>query len=325
MRISNIAYASLSSSIAMTMLSIAPAAALAQDYPNRPIRLVTTDTGGSVDFVARILSQGLASKLATSLVVDNHGGVETIPADIVAKSKPDGYTLLISSGSMWTAPLMGQAPYNALTDFAPVVATNRSVLLVTVHPTLPVKSVAELIAYCKTKPGEVSYASAGNGAASHLAGELFKYMSGVNIVRIPYKGAGPATNDLISGRVKLSFFSATSVIPHIKSGRLIALAVTSAEPSVLFPSLPTVAASGLPGYESTQMYGVFAPAGTPVAIINRLNRDVLQVLAQPDVKEKFVNVGSETVGGTPQELAIKMKSESERLDKVIKNANIRLE
>ncbi len=310
----------------VSMLVLGAGVVCGQDYPNKPIRLVTNDAvGGSSDLVARIVSQGLAGRLGQQLIVDNRGGGANISGEIVAKARSDGYTLLVSSGALWTGPLMGQAPYNAVRDFSPIVLTNRSVLLLTMHPSVPVNSVSELIAYCKAKPGELSYASSGNGAASHLAGELFKSMAGVDILRVPYKGAGLATVDLLSGRVQLSFFTATSVIPHIKSGRLTALAVTGAEPSVLFPGLPTIAASGVPGYESTQMYGVFAPAGTPASLVSRLNHEIVQVLGQADVKEKFLNVGSETVGSTPQELAATMKSEINRLGKLIRDAGIRSE
>ena len=309
---------------AATLSALVSGAVSGQDYPNKPIRLVTTEVGGAVDFVARILAQGLAGRLGQQLIVENRGGVQSIPADIVAKARNDGYSLLVSSGAMWIGPLMGQAPYNALKDFAPIAMTNRSVLLLTMHPSVPVRSVGELIAHVKARPGELSYASAGTGAASHLAGELFKAMAGVNIVRISYKGSGAATADLLSGRVQMAFFSATSVIPHVKSGKLLALAVTSAEPSVLFPGLPTIAASGVPGYESAQMYGVFAPAGTPSSVIARLNREIVQVIGQADAKEKLLGVGSEPVGSTPQELVFKMKSEIERLGKVIKDAGIAL-
>jgi tripartite-type tricarboxylate transporter receptor subunit TctC len=294
----------------------------AQNYPTKAIRLVTAEAGGAVDFMARILAQGLPAGLGQQVIVDNRGGAQIIPGEIVARAPPDGYTLLASSGALWIGPLMSKAGYDATRDFLPIVMTNRAVLIVSAHPSVPVKSVKDLIALAKAKPGELSYASAGTGAASHLAGELFNSMAGVNILRIPYKGSGAAINDMIGGRVQVSFFSSTTTVPHVKTGKLVALAVTSADPSQLFPALPTVAAS-LPGYEATQMYGMFAPARTPTAVIARLQLETERLLARPEVKDRFVNIGSEVVGAGPAQLGAAMKSEIARLGKVIKEAGIR--
>ncbi len=200
--------------------------------------------------------------------------------------------------------------------------TARSPLILVVHPSLPVSSVKELIALTKASPGEINYASGPVGAANHLAAELFKTLAGVNLVRIGYKGAGPALNDMIGGQVKVMFASTGSVTGHVKSGKLIGLAVTSAEPSALVPGLPTVAASGVPGYVSDAIYGMFAPAKTPVAIINRLHQETVRYLNMPETKERFFNSGVETVGSSPQEFAAVIKSESVRLGKVIKSAGI---
>ncbi|MBI3068912.1 MAG: tripartite tricarboxylate transporter substrate binding protein, partial [Betaproteobacteria bacterium] len=249
------------------------------------------------------------------------GGV--IGAEMAAKSPPDGYTLLVAAGSFWIGPLLRDTPYDPVRDFSPISMVSRAPNVVAVHPSLPVKSVKELIALAKARPGVLNYSSGATGSSSHLSGELFKALAGVNIVRIPYKGTAPALNDLIAGQVHLMFPTASAVAPHLKSGRLRALGVTSAEPSVLFPGLPAVAAMGLSGYEAVSMTGIFAPAGTPATIINRLNREVVRVLNMADVKEKLFRLGVEPVGSSPEELAAKIKYEMTRLGKVIRDAGVR--
>jgi tripartite-type tricarboxylate transporter receptor subunit TctC len=292
-----------------------------QDYPTKPIRFVGIGPGGSVDFVSRLIAQKIAGPLGQQVIIDNRPGL--VAFETVSKAAPDGYTLLVTTNALWILPLMQEVTYDPVKDFSPVGFTNKSPLVVVVHPLLPVKSVKELIALAKARPGELSYASSGAGAASQLGGELFKSMAGVNIVNIPYKGSGLATNDLITGRVPLSFFTATSLLPHIKSGRLRVLAVTSAQPSTQFPEWPTVAASGLPGYEAGSIYGIFAPAKTPETIIRRLNQEIVRVLNTAEVKEKFFSDGSEAAPGSPEQVAAMMKSEIVRMGKVIKDAGIR--
>ncbi len=295
-----------------------------QDYPNKPIRIVTADPGGASDFAARLIAPGLSDSLGEQVVVDNRGGAGgAIAANIVAKAPPDGYTLLYYGSSIWILPLLHKVAFDPLRDFSPVTAAVRSPNVLVVHPSLPIKSVKELIALGKARPGELNYGSGGSGTASHLAPELFKAMAGVNIVRIIYRGAGPALNALLSGELHVMFPAAPAAMPHVKSGRLRALAVSSAQPSALTPDLPTVAASGLPGYEAVSIYGIFAPTGTPATVINRLNQEVVRVLNRTDVKNRFFNMGVEVAATSPEEFAATISSEMARMGKVIKDAGIR--
>jgi len=309
---------------ALTILLPAAALVCAQDYPTKPVRIVTGSVGGGNDQIARQIAQGVSGPLGQPVIVENRpSGV--IPGDMVAKASPDGYTLLVTSAILWIGPLMQKSPYDPVKDFAPItlLATTPNVLVV--HPSLPAKSVGELIAAAKAKQGALNYASAGAGGSTHLAAELFKSMAGVDIVKISYRGAGPAIVDLLGGQVHLMFATAGSVTPHIKSGKVRALAVTSAQPSVLVPGLPTIAASGVPGYVSASPYGMFATAGTPGAIIRRLNKEVVGVISTPEIRERFLNLGVEVVGSSPEQLASTVKSEMARMGKVIKDAGIRLE
>jgi len=302
-------------------------AASGQDYPRKPIRLVTAEPGGGNDFAARLIVQGLGGSLGQPMIVDNRGGAGgIIAADIVAKAQPDGYTLLLYANNIWIIPLLrSNAPFDVIRDFAPITWAAKSPNTVVVHPALPVKSVEDLIAHARARPGELNYGSGGSGSSTHLAVELLKSMAGVNIVRVPFRGNAPALNALFAGEVHLMIATAGTVAPHLKSGRLRALAVTSAQPSPLAPGLPTVAASGLPGYESIQIYGVFAPGRTSSAIVKRLHDEIVRVLGRADVKEKFLAAGVEPVGSTPQQLAATIKSEIVRMSKVIKDAGIREE
>ena len=298
-------------------------AASGQDYPNRPIRMVTTAPGGGNDFAARLIATGMMAGLGQPVIVDNRSST-VVPGDIVSKSPPDGYTILLAASTFTIGPLLiKNSPYDPVKDFAPITLAVSSPNILVVHPSVPANSVKELIALAKAKPGELNYATSGIGSSAHLAAELFKAMAGVNIVHVPYKGAGPASIDLVAGQVQLAFGNTTSVMPHVKSGRLRALAVASVQPSALVPGLPTVASSGLPGFESAAMVGILAPARTPAAVIDRLNREIVRVLNLPDVKEKFANVGMETVGSAPAQLGATMKFEIARLGKVIKDAGIR--
>ena len=309
------------SSLLFVTLLLAASAAWSQDFPNRPVRIVTSEAGGGNDFQARIVAKGLSAALGQQVIVENRpSGV--IPGDIVSKAQPNGYTLLLYNNTLWTGPLMQSTPYDPVKDLAPIAGVASGPNVLVVNTSLPVKSVAELVALAKARPGGLNYASSGTGASNHLAAELFKFMTGVDIVRIGYKGAGQALNDLIAGQVQVMFPTAGAAAPHVKSGRVKGLAVTSAEPSPLMPGLPAVAASGLPGYESIAIYGVFAPARTPRGLIARLNAEILRVLALPDVKALFFNAGMEIMGGSPEQLAVTVKSEMARMDKVIKAAGI---
>ena len=296
----------------------------AQSFPNKPVRFVTSEPGSANDITARLISQGISGPLGQPVIIDNRGGAVT-SGTIVSQAPPDGYTLLIQSSALWSGPLLQTTAYDPVRNFSPITLATRSPGVLVVHPSVAANSVKELIALARAKPGVLNYGSGLTGASNHLAAELFKTMAGVNIMRISYKGGGLIINGLLRGEVQLSFPTAAAVASHVKSGRLRALAVTSAEPSALVPGLPTVAASGLPGYESEVTSGVFAPAKTPEAIVKRLNQEIVRLLNQPDIKQKFFDSGVEIVGSSPEQLAAKIKSDIARLGKVIKDAGIRAE
>jgi len=304
------------------VMVVGSGAANSQDYPNKPVRIVTPPAGAGNDFVARVIAQGLSASLGQQLVVDNRPA--GVVGELVAKAPPDGYTLLAIGSVLWLTPfLQDNVGYDTVKDFAPISVTGTSVNILVVHPSIGVNSVKELIAMARSKPGQLNFATGGTGSSNHLAAELFKSMAGIDLVRIPYKGSGPALNDLVSGQVQIMFPTTAAGLPHVKSGRLRALGVTSLKPSALAPGLPTVAESGVPGYESIVMYALFAPARTPTPIIKRLNSDLAQYLKSPAGTERMFNAGIESVGSTPNELAIAMKSEMTRMGKVIKDARIR--
>jgi tripartite-type tricarboxylate transporter receptor subunit TctC len=303
---------------------LAAGVACAQSYPVRPLRVVTAEPGGGNDFAARTIGQAVAPRLGQAWIVDNRGGAGgAIAAEIVAKAPADGYTLLVYAGNLWTIPLLRDNARYEMKDFAPVTWAARSPNTIVVHPSLPVNSVQDLIALARARPGKLSYGSGGSGASTHVAVELFKSMAKVDILRVPYKGNGPALNALVAGEIQIMFATAGSVAPHVKSGRLRGIAVTSAEPSILAPGLPTVASAGLPGYESISIYGVFAPARTPAVVIRKLNEAIAAALGTPEVRERFLNVGVETVGSTPEQFAAAIRADTARLSKVIREAGIK--
>ena len=302
---------------------IAASAVSAQNFPGRALRIVTAEPGGGNDVMARLLAQGLSSNLGQPVIVENRPS-GPIPRGIVVKAPPDGHTVLFTTGGFWLLPLETEN-LNVFRDFSPVTLANRQPSILVVHPSSPVKSVKELISLAKAKPGDLNYSSGASGSSSHLAAELFKYLADVNIVRIPYKGAGPAVSGLIANQVHLMFATAGSVTPHITARRLTALAVTSAQPSELLPGLPTVASSGVPGYEAVAMFGVFAPAKTPAPIVNRLQQEFARVLQKAEVKEKFSVMGVEVVGSTPEAFVAIIKADMVRMGKVIKAAGIKAE
>ena len=296
----------------------------ADAWPNRPVRIVTSEPGGGSDFIARVVAQGLTQSLGQQVIVDNRAGTVTA-AQIMTRAAPDGYTLLSYNNSLWTLPLLQPMFYDVLRDFIPVTLATRSPNILVIHPSVPVTGVRELVTYAKTNPGALNYASGTVGSTNHLAAELFKALAGVNIARVSYKGSGFAVNDLIGGQVQLMFATTGSIAPHVKSGRLRALAVTSAQPSALAPGLATIAASGVPGYEAVTMYGLYAPAKTPTTIIERLNRDAARFLQTADMRDKLFGAGVETVGSPPAEFAHEIRADITRLSKVIKDAGIRAE
>ncbi len=297
---------------------------LAQEFPHKPIRIYANQPGGIFDFMARLFAQGATGFLGQTVIVDNRPG-NIIPAEIVAKAPPDGYSLLSHGVALATGALMQKMPYDPLTDFAAISWTASAPLVVTVHPSVPAQSVKELIALAKARPDALNYASTATGSTPHLATELFKHMAGVRITHIPYKGAGAAMIDMISGQVQILFAVPNAVIEHARTGRLRTLAVTSAEPFALLPGLPTVAASGIPGYESVGIYGLFAAAKTPDALVRRLNREITRIIQTEEAKKRMLGSGLEPVGSTPEQFDAKFKSESVRMEKVIKAAGIRME
>jgi tripartite-type tricarboxylate transporter receptor subunit TctC len=296
-----------------------------QGYPSKPLRFVTTGVGASTDFAARTVAQGLTDSVGWNVVVDNRGST-IVASEIVSKAPLDGYTLLVTTDGHWRGPLLQKMPFDPVKDFSPITLTSRSPNILVVHPSLPVKSVKELIALAKAKPGELNYGAGAIGASTHMASEMFKLMAGVDIVHIPFKSSGPALISILSGQLQLMFATTGGVTPHIKSGRLRALAVSTLQPSALAPGLPTVAAAGnLPGYESAATAGVFAPAGTPEKIVNQLNEEIKRVLTRPDVKERFFNQGVEVLGTSPEQTAAFVKSDMATIAKVIRDAGIRAE
>ncbi len=294
-----------------------------QNYSNKPIRFVTGEVGGGNDFTARLIAPGISSSLGQQVIVENRGGA--FYGAIVSQAQPDGHTLLLTSSAFFVEPFFRQTPYDVVKDFSPVTLTTTSPNILVVNASLPVKSVKDLIALAKAKPGELNYASSTPGGTTHLAAELFKHMAGVNIVGVRYKGGGPALTGVMSGEVQMIFNPAGSVAPHLKSGKVRALAVTSAEPSALVPDLPTIAASGVPGYGVSSITAIFAPAKTPAAIVNRLNIAIVRFLNTPEAKERFLSSGVEAVGSSPQQLADLVKSEVAMWGKLIKDAGIRIE
>ena len=299
---------------------VEPALVSAQDYPSKPLRIVTGAPAGGADIVARLVAQSLTGPLGQPVVVDNRAG--TTSGEIVSRAVPDGYTLLVAGSSFWVEPLFTKSSGDPLRGLAPIslLAISPNVLVVPVS--LPVKSVKELIDMAKAKPGVLNYASGTIGGSPHVGGELFKAMAGVDIVGIPYKGTGAAIVDLMAGQVHLMFAAANSVSAHIKSGKLRALAVANAKPSALFPGLPTVGAT-VSGYDSGGATAMFAPVGMSAPVTRRLTREISSALEQPEVKEKFFVSGAETVASTPEELAARIKSETTRLSKIIRDRGLR--
>ena len=292
-------------------------------YPSRPIRIIAIGPGGTLDFGARVLAPGLGAMLNEQLVVENRpSGV--IPGEIVAKAQPDGYTLLFGGGTLWQTPLLQErVPYDVIRDFAPISLVYSVPLVLMAHPALPVKSIKELIALAKTRPGEINYSVSTAGSSSSLAGALFAYMSGINIVRVPFKNQGARTASLLSGEVQLNLPLRAESGPTSKRVRK-ALAVTSAKPSALFPALPTIAQT-VPGYEAISTAGLLAPAKTPSDIISRLHQEVVRALNQAEMKDKYMNAGVEVVGSSPEHFATHIKSEMDRMGKVIKAMGLREE
>lgn len=299
--------------------------ACAQQYPAKIVRIVASEAGGGGDFVARILAQGLTASFDQKFVVENRGG-GVIAGDVVARSAPDGHTLLLYGNTLWLLPLMRRhVPYDPARDFVPVSLATRGIIMLLVHPSLPVKSVSELIALARAHPGKLNYASAAPGTSSHMGAELFKYLAEVEIVRVSFRGAASALNSVLGGEVHIIFTTAAGAAMQVREGKLRALAVTSREPSSVFPGVPTVVSAGLPELEVAFLMGVFAPAGTPHVIVARLSQEIARVLQRPEVRDRLDRVGYEPVGSSPEAMAAVIKDEVTRMEKVIRTAGIREE
>ncbi len=299
----------------------------AQSYPTKTVRLVVPfSPGGSTDVTARILAQKLTEAWRQQVIVDNRAGAGgNIGAESVARAAPDGYTLLLATTGVMAInhKLYKSLPYDSLKDLAPVTQIGGLPLILIVHPSLPAKSVRDLVAMAKAKPGSLSFASSGVGSATHMTAELFRMMAGVNMVHVPYKGSGQAMTDLISGQVGVAFDQITSSIGHVQSGKLRALAVTSAKRFPSVPNLPTVAEAGVAGYESVSWNGIAAPARTPREIIDRIQGEVARALQQADMKERFLKDGIEPIGSTPEQFAAHIRSERAKWEKVVDRAGIK--
>jgi len=299
----------------------AAAGAFAQDWPNRPVRfIVPYAPGGGVDIVARLIAPKLSQSLGEAFVIDNRGGAGgNIGTALGAKAEPDGYTIVMAAAAFAiNASLYRKLPFDPEKDFVPVSLIAGTPNILAVHPSVPAKSVKELIALAKAKPHALNYASAGNGTTSHLAAELFKSMTDVDVVHVPYKGTSPAVTAMLSGESQVMFAPALALVGHIKANKLRALAITSAQRSPAFPDLPTVAESGVPGFEARQWYGVVAPAGTPKEIVSRLSSEIAKIVQTPELKKHFTVEGSEPIGSSPEEFGKYIHAEIAKWAKVVK-------
>ena len=309
--------AALISGIAIVLASHA----FAQSYPAKPVRMVVGFApGGGTDIMARVISKRLVDTWPHALIVENRPGADgSIATELVAKSTPDGYTLVMVSNAHTITPFQRKLGYDAVKDFAPVtlVASNPNLLLV--HPSLPVRNVKELVALAKARPGQLAYGSSGGGTSPYLAMELFKSLTGTDIVHVPYKGSNPAVTDLVGGHIQLMFGAVSTTLPHVKSGKLRAIAVSSPTRWPSVPNLPTVSESGLPGFEAATWYGLLAPAGTPQPILAKLHNDIAGVLHQADVKSFGMQQGFETVGNKPEEFAEIIRRDMQKWGKLLRS------
>lgn len=305
-----------------------PVLGVAQVYPTKSLRMVSPyPPGGGTDTLARLIGQKLSEALGQPVVVENRPGAGgVIGTEIVARSAPDGYTIMLASPSpIVVAPhLHKKLPYQPLKDLAPITMIAVVPAVLVVHPSLPAKSVKNVVSLAKSRPGQLTFSSSGNGGTGHLAGEMLKMMTGVDMVHVPYKGTGPAIIAVISGEVSMSFGNIISTLPHARSGRLLAVAVTTPKRSPVLPEVPAIAET-LPGYSAGPWYGVLAPAGIPSAILTRLNREIVSILRSSEVSQNLSNEGADPVGNTPLEFAAHLKAETERWGKVVRQAKMKIE
>ncbi len=315
--------------LAAFVIALYPVAGFAQTWPTKPVRLVVPFTaGGSTDTVARIIAEKLTPRLGQPVVVENRAGAGgSVGSDAVAKSAPDGYTMLVgTSSTMAILPyLYRKPPYDPNKDFAPVVLLGTADIMVVVNSGVPIGSIKELLAYAKGNPGKLTFASGGNGSISHLLGEYFKSMAGVDLLHVPYKGDAQMVTDLLGGQVNMAFGTAVAFLPHVKSGKVRALAVTNPKRSTTQTELPTVSEAGVPGYEAVQWFGIAVPAGTPREVVQRTNAEVRAILALPEVRRRFSELGFDIVGGPPEEFADFLQSENAKWKKIAEIAGTKLD
>jgi len=314
------------STVLPVLLAFCTAGALAQSYPTRAIKLVVPSSpGGGTDIVARILGQKLSEQLGQQFVVENRAGAGTVIGnDAVAKSAPDGYTLLMGLSTLAINPSMyAKLPYDALRDFAPISQSVSACNILILHPSVPAKTVVELIALARAKPGSLTFGSAGMGTNPHLSGELFKSLARIDMVHVPFKGSGQSIISQVAGEIAANFPSVPTAMPYVKAGRLRGIGVTTLKRVEVLPDVPSIAEAGLPGYEATQWFGLLAPAGTPRPIIDRLYQESSRALRSADMKERMTAEGLEVVGSTPEEFASYIRSETEKWTQVIKAAGIK--
>lgn len=313
---------------AVAALSLVAFGAQAQAWPSKPVTLVVPfPPGGTTDVLARALAEKLTASLGQTVIVESKPGAgATLGADFVAKSRPDGYTLLMGAVHHTIAPsVFKKLPYDLQKDFAPITTVALVPNVLTVSATNPATTVAELVAQAKAAPGKLNYGSNGNGTAQHLIGTQFEAVNGIEIAHIPYKGSGPLVTDLIGGQVTMSFDTVTPVLPHIKAGKLKALAVTTGKRSSALPEVPTLAEAGVKGIDTGTWFGLLAPAATPKEIVTRLNADVVKLLAQPEFRKQLEAIGAEPVGNSPEQMARQIKEDSEKFAKLVKDAKVVIE
>ena len=309
---------------AVALALAAPATGWSQTFPAKPVRFVTAEPGGGNEIAARILAQELTTAFGQQVIIDSRGGANgALAAQAVSRAAPDGYTWLVWSSALWVLPLMKDVPWDVARDFAPVVHLAQAPNVLVIHPSLPARSVPELVKLARSRPGQLNYSTGATGSAAHLSAELFKALTKTDVVRVRYKGTGPGLVALVSGEVQMMFPAAGSVATYVKGGKLRALAVTSAQRSALAPELPTLAETGLPGYEAVSAYGLFGPAKTPATLLSFMSDATIRALQTPDVKQRFLNAGVETIAAPGDRLDATIRADVARWGKLIRAANIR--